>query len=399
MIIEILVALFLGVLAGTFTGLSPGIHINLIASILLATSTLISTISPIVLVVFIVSMAITHTFLDFIPSVLFGAPEEDNFLSILPGHEMLKKGKGYEAIVFTFYGSLFALPIILFFTPIFIYLLPYIYPLIKNLIPFVLIFVSCYSLLREKLFFSSLVVFLSSGLLGYLTLNLPVKEPLLPLLTGLFGLSSLMISISQEHSIPTQKIYPLTKIKLSKKEFLNSSIISFVAPFCSFLPGIGSGHAAFISSEILPQSKRGFLFLNGAANTIIMALSFLTLFSINRTRSGAAVAVQKLLNTLTPYNLIIILSTIILSSIISFFFGIYLSKKAVFLVNKIRYKTLSIIVIFLLLIINFVFSNFLGLIVLLTSTFIGIFCILSGSKRINLMGALIIPVVLYYLSN
>ena len=82
MILALLVALLLGCLIGTFTGLTPGIHVNLIGVILLSLP--LTKISPIYSLIFLVSMSITHTFLDFIPSIFLGAPDEDTSLSILP---------------------------------------------------------------------------------------------------------------------------------------------------------------------------------------------------------------------------------------------------------------------------------------------------------------------------
>jgi len=122
MILELVAALIVGILFGTATGLFPGIHINLVAVGLLALlgGAYFSGVESLVLVVFIVAMAVTHTFIDFIPSVFLGAPEEDSFLSVLPGHQLLKEGKGYEAVVLTLYGSLIALPIVLVFSLIFV---------------------------------------------------------------------------------------------------------------------------------------------------------------------------------------------------------------------------------------------------------------------------------------
>ena len=54
-------------------------------------------------------MAITHTFIDFIPSIFLGAPDEDSVLSILPGHKLLLKGYAYTGIILTLYGSATAL--------------------------------------------------------------------------------------------------------------------------------------------------------------------------------------------------------------------------------------------------------------------------------------------------
>lgn len=400
MLIEILIALVIGIIAGTFTGLAPGIHINLVAAILLASLASLTGIPLIALAVFIVAMSITHTFIDFIPSIFLGAPEEDTFLSILPGHEMLKEGQGFQAVVLTLYGSLFSLIIIIIFAPLFILFLPSIYETIKFLIPFILVFISVYLIFREDNLLLSLAVFLLAGFLGMASFNLPIKEPLLPLLSGLFGLSSLIISLQSSSPIPKQTLSPLKKIKLSRSEFKNASLASIIsAPICSFLPGIGSGHAATIGSELIPQNHKGFLFLIGSINTIIMALSFVTVFAIGKTRSGSAAAVKDILHLISSNDLIVILITIIVSGIASFFIGIKIAKFFVLSINKINYKKITLFVILILLIINMVFSNWLGLIILITATSLGIFCILSNSRRINLMGSLIIPVIVYYLMN
>jgi putative membrane protein len=114
MLIEIVLFLLLGILFGTLTGLIPGIHINLIGVLLVSASvSLFFSINPVYFVIFISSMAITHTFIDFIPSIFLGCPDTDTELSVLPGHELLKKGQGYQAILLTCYGSLAAIFILI----------------------------------------------------------------------------------------------------------------------------------------------------------------------------------------------------------------------------------------------------------------------------------------------
>lgn len=401
MLLQVFLSLLAGILAGTFTGLFPGIHINLVSALLLFSlpSSPLSPQTSLALAVFIVAMSITHTFLDFIPSVYLGAPEEDNFLSILPGHQLLQKGRGHEAVVLTLYGSLTAIPIILLVTPVFIFALPYLFEAIKAIIPYILIFASLYLIFKEENFILSLLIFLLAGLLGFLTFSLPVREPLLPLLSGLFGLSNLFISVKQETKMPAQKITPLKEITFPKKEFLKTSLAALIsAPLCSFLPGIGSGHAATIGSEMIKPTPRRFLFLVGAVNTIVMGLSFVTAYSIGKTRTGSAAAVSSLLQVISPFQLSIIIATIILSSIIAFILGVQLSKLASRFLNKIDYQLVTIAVILILFTVNIIFSNPLGLVVLLVASALGIFTILSESRRLNLMGCLLIPSIVYYLT-
>ncbi len=402
MLIEIIVALIVGVLAGTFTGLFPGIHINLVAAGLLASISYFSFVPNLGLVVFIVAMSITHTFIDFIPSIFLGVPNEDNFLSVLPGHEMLKEGKGFEAVVLTLYGGLFALFFIILFSFIFAKLLPYLFEYIKGTIPFILIFVSLYLIFREEKILIGFIVLLLSGFLGYFTFNLPVKEPLLPLLSGLFGVSGLIVSLKSKTKIPMQRNYSLREIGMDKKSFFRTGFAAAVAaPLCSFLPGIGSGQAAVIGSEIMGKeadNRRNFLFLVGAINTIVMSLSFVTAYSIQKGRTGSAAVVQEILGKISGLDLIVILIAIVISGIVAFFVGVGMAGFFSRNINKIDYGKVSWIILGLLFIVNLVLSNWIGLIVLATGSALGVFCILSGARRINLMGCLLIPSIVYYLS-
>lgn len=98
---ELFVLILAGCIAGVFTGLIPGIHMNTVSLSLVYVMADRSE-----LIFFIIPMSVVHTFVDFIPSVFFGAPEAENFLSVLPGHKMLLEGKGITAIKITVFGGL-----------------------------------------------------------------------------------------------------------------------------------------------------------------------------------------------------------------------------------------------------------------------------------------------------
>ena len=103
----IIIALVLGILCGIITGITPGIHVNLVSLLVLSSSTVLLQItSPVVLGVFIISLAITHTFLDALPSIYLGAPDEAQALNVLPGHRLLWNGEGHNAITYTVIGAL-----------------------------------------------------------------------------------------------------------------------------------------------------------------------------------------------------------------------------------------------------------------------------------------------------
>ena len=166
MLLELVLFLILGILAGTITGLAPGIHINLIGAALVSgTFSLLAGISPVYLIVFIVSMSISHVFIDFIPSIFLGAPEEGTELSVLPGHEMLKKGQGFHAINLTSLGCLYGLFIfILLIFPLY-FLSAFLKNIPEIIIALGLIAVSLNMILLEKKKFYAFFVFLLTGIL------------------------------------------------------------------------------------------------------------------------------------------------------------------------------------------------------------------------------------------
>ena len=88
--IQIIIGIIVGVGLGIFTGLSPGIHVNLISVLMFSVSAyLLKIVDPLILGIVIVSMAITHTFLDIIPSIFLGVPDDEEAIAALPSHRML----------------------------------------------------------------------------------------------------------------------------------------------------------------------------------------------------------------------------------------------------------------------------------------------------------------------
>ena len=394
MLIEILLFLLLGILAGTFTGLMPGIHINLIGALLVSASVSFLFFMPgLYFVVFITSMAITHTFVDFIPSVFLGCPDTDTELSVLPGHELLKEGKGHAAVMLTAYGGLAAIILTMILAFPLIVLVKKIYPMAQAFIPWILIFVSLIMVFLEKKKFYSLLAYSLAGILGLIVLNLEnLNQPLLPLLTGLFGASSLIFSIKTKTQIPEQT---LEQEKTSFRKPILGALIA--SPLCGFLPGLGSGQAAILGNTISKTDRKGFLVLLGATNTLVMAFSFLSLYAILKTRTGAAAAIKELIGIPSEKILILILIVALISGIISFFLtkklSAFFSKK----MNRINYTKLSVSTLIVLVAVVFLISGFLGLLAFAISAFTGIYCISLGVRRTQMMGCLLLPTIVLYL--
>lgn len=398
MIIEIIFSIAVGIFLGIITGLTPGIHINLVAAILLALSINLSDKIPVYyLAVSILSMSMTHIFLDSIPSIFLGAPDTDQILTVLPGHRLLLKGMGYQAVAIISLGALSAIVLAFILSPFTIWFIKIAFEFIKPYIGIVLILASIALIIRENHSkFWAFITFSLSGVLGLAAFNIDnLNEPLFPMLSGLFGISTLILSISQKITIPAQfKVFP----KISFKEIAKLTPLATVASsLFSFLPGLGSAQATILASSITKKlTTENFLFLNGGINAVNMLTSVLSLYAIDKARNGSIVVMSKLVE-LTKEKLIIFLIISLVVSIAAFFLSLFLASIFTKFIPKVNYKWLCISIIIFVSALAFYFSGLIGIFVLLTSTLLGLIPTLKNIGKNHLMGCLLLPIILYFL--
>ncbi len=396
--IEIILAIIIGCIAGIITGLIPGIHINTVTVLLISISAfLLELTSPLMLGVFIISMGIFHTFMNVIPSIFLGAPEEATALAVLPGHKLLLEGKGYEAVSLTIIGSLFGLYFVILIIPFMLVFIPGIYSYIKDYIAFILIFASIYLIIKDhKSRFWAFSVFFIAGILGIFVLNSPTINPLFPMLSGLFGLPTLITSIKEKTVVPKQKI---CKSNINKKEISKSVFSGLIASlFCGLLPGIGSAQAAIMGSSFSKKwTERTFLVLVGSIDTIVFFLSLIAFYTINKARSGAIVALSKLIENISLNDLFLFVGVSLIAAGLATILTLIVSKTSTRLITKMDYQKISIAIIIFIIILSIILSGFLGLYILIVSTFVGLLPIFKRINRSHLMGCLILPVILFFL--
>ncbi len=402
MFFSILVAIFLGCFAGIITGLIPGIHINLVSLLLVSVSGYFIGVHPILLGVFIIAMAVTHTFLDVIPSVFLGAPDADMALAVLPGHKLLMEGRGFEAVKLATIGSLLCLIGTIAIIPLLIGLVPKIYSFIQPYIGWILLFVVVFMILKEKVWKGwawGSYVFLITGILGIIVLvGLPnLKQPLFPMLSGLFGVSLLLISLFNNVKIPKQRISE--EIELSKGNL--AKVIgagTFSGSLTALFPGLGAAQAAIIGSQIVGKvGEYSFIVMIGGINTVNFVFSLVTLYALQKARNGAVVAVLDILKSIDLTGLIVFLAAALIAGGIATYLAMGLTRGFSKYITKINYQMLCWTVIALIFGLVFYFSSWLGLLVLVVSTFIGMIPSFVGVKKSLAMGCLMLPVILFFL--
>ncbi len=398
--IQLFLAILLGILSGIITGLIPGIHVNLISVLVITLSPfLLQLTTPLTLAIYIISLAITHSFLDSLPSIYLGAPDEAQALNVLPGHRLLHKGEGHNAIAYTLIGSLGSLLTGTLLFPLFIVGMLVIAPLIENYIGYILIAIMLYMILKDKQKrLRSLTAFLLSGALGIIVLTaIPnLTQPLFPLLSGLFGFSILLTSLAQSSKIPQQDFTkPLT---ITKKNTLKSvTAASGVGFLAAFLPGFGSSQAAIIATNIVGDiGDEGFLSLVGGINTANMLISIATAYILQKARNGAIVTVNSLLGELSLQHVIFFIFTALIVAGIATLLALTISKIFARIIVQINYVKIVLTILIFITFLTFYFDGFVGLLILLTATAIGLVTSYLEVGKNHLMGCLILPVILFF---
>ncbi|MBI5001744.1 MAG: tripartite tricarboxylate transporter permease [Euryarchaeota archaeon] len=529
----LLIAVFglLGFLVGLLTGMVPGLHLNNVVLILLAgqdalcafaaliVSSALAADMALAMASFIVALAVTHSFITFIPSSFLGAPDEKTSLSVLPAHRMVLEGRGYEAVRLSAIGGLAGLLISLSLIgavkmvmgePLNLYS-----GAIQGSVAFILVAIVAMLVMDERpkgrgsevvikgivvkggtepsisideaiaegkgtarisgavvkssgekelwlrggtgemrvvLEFGSMpdigasitimgklgrrrsgrawhwqrakamCAFLAAGALGA-ALLVPENAAsltctflptglvdsgaviLLPLFAGLFGLPTLITSIKGCARIPPQSTKKVKGMGNGGK--LRSSVSGALAGcMTGWLPGVSSAAATVVSRGRKGKgSPESYIVAMSAVNAANVIFNLIALFVIGKARSGAMKAVSDVMYPniegwasvfSVPEALLALLAVALAAGALSFAALLIVGRRAAKLMPRIPYRVLALCAIGFIIAMVSVFSGTLGLAILPTATLVGFLPHRLGVKKAHLMGALIVPTILFF---
>jgi putative membrane protein len=434
----------LGVLTGIATGLLPGLHVNNITLIMLSLSGSIIGMFAflqsyhisdpfifLLIAIFIVSLSISHTFHDCIPTTFLGAPDEDTALSVLPAHSLLLEGQGYEAVALSAMGSYGAiLCCFLLLYPIrFIIGSPlFFYETLRKIMFFVLLAITILMIGTEKgklelqglhgktpmilgMVFAAFL-FLLSGVFGLIILDFPVDSPiglsspvLFPALAGLFGTPTLLTSLLTKPAIPKQIVTPLEVDTKTKRSSIISVITGSLAGILvSIIPGITSSTGTIIAMNARGESEaRQTIVTLSSVNTACAFFVVIILYVILRSRSGATLAIMDLIpiegwsSLLMPASLLYFMIALLLAGTLSYFLTLKMGRIFAKHFDKAPYQLLVGATIALVVVLVYLFTGPFGVLILGVATAIGLLPVEWGVRRSHCMGVLLLPIMLFFL--
>jgi putative membrane protein len=409
-------ALIIGILIGIVSGLTPGIHVNVVASLMVAfySSASLDEKWSLPICIFIVAVSITHTFFDYLPSLFLGVPTDEVY-ALLPGQRLIKEGRGGEALKLSIEGSwrglLIALTVAIFCT---LLTLGGINPLasmediIKPILVWILLFISCILIITESNHFWAITLFLLSGLFGIIIFGTPLIAGgsssaftvLFPALSGLFGLSGLLQALSEETTKLPSQLKDMT-LNVSEDNINKATFMGvFAGIVVGLLPGLGAANAAtltlLLSKGKKSDTSRLYIVTTSAIQSADTVFGIAALYFIEKSRSGASVAIGSIIGEINASQTLLILTGMFVSGFLSY--SLLLKTWRIFfsIINHLNHRALTLAVIMFISTLVLMTTGFWGFVILIASTSLGLLPAIVKVKRTQLMGLFLIPVMLFF---
>ena len=396
--LEILLGVGIGVILGTISGIIPGVHANTLAGVLLGLqAVLLSLLGPLALAGAMFAALITHTFVDAIPSTFLGVPDADTSLAVLPAHALCLEGKGEEAVRIAALGSACAMILAVPLSVLCFLLLPAFQPYFDWWIGILLVAAVGYMIVTCEAPGWALAVFGVSGLLGLFALKYSYlswhgiggeSAILMPLLSGLFGISVLLTA--SRGRVPEQHF---SGISLDDRKVIRCSVLGTAAGIAvGWLPGLSTASANGVLASLIGYEKdrRGYILATNAANTANAFIGLAALFALSRMRNGVMAALAEL----PPQSMSALMVVGVLAACAAYLITIFFSRYA-HLLNGLDSSLLNRGVIAFIVILCILLTGPFGIFILILATAIGLVPHFINLPRVYGMGCIMIPVMFY----
>jgi putative membrane protein len=428
-----------GALAASVVSLVPALHIYNVAGIaVLGTVALGPLLPPEHLALFFLGLVTAYAILNTIPGIFLSAPDDSMVFVVLPGQKYLMQRRGYEAAVLTGVGSLGGIVVLALLAPIAPRLFPALRAILQRHMHWILWTVIAYMLISEwpkgsdrapaglrrwwdgwKSLAAGLLTFLLSGILGFLLMYrsiLPVAcayQNLLPAFVGLFAVPWVLQNLLARVELPSQ--FVAQDVDATPWLFLRGTFAGALGGlFAAFFPVVTGGIGGFIAGHATAQrDDRLFIISQGASKVVYYVGGFLFFFvpRLHLTRGGMAWMLSTLWSSHTPQMYYLAVAAMVLTGGLSFLMLLALTRVTIALVRRVHYRWISAGTLATLLGIVVTIpalaelagggtadlalrASLGGLLICAVSTGIGLVPVLWGSRRMNCMGVLLLPIAL-----
>jgi putative membrane protein len=416
------------VLAGTvlscLLAILPGLHIynvmGLAAMFLYSLNGSGLAAMPEVYIPFMIGLVTGWSVLNTIPSVLLGAPDESAIFTVLPGQKYLMTGRGYEGTMIIGAGSLIGIFMLVFiigpfapkYLPVVRYVLnPHMHWILWVIITFILMtewpkggnkgpagwrkFFDAWSTLG-----AGLLTFFLSGLLGFILLYRPAVsidnafQNIMPAFVGLFAIPWCLLNAVSGAKVPEQHVRDT--LNINGDLLLRSGIAGGIGGgFAAFFPVVTGGIGGLLAGHATAQRDERIFMMSQGVSKVVYYTGALMLFfvpGLYLTRGGGAWILKGLYTPHTWGDYYLALGSIALSGAVSFLLMSPLTQWTLKLMKVVDYRLISIFALGIIIALVFSITGWTGLFIMSVATGIGLIPVLFGSRRLNCLGVLLLPI-------
>lgn len=400
----------------------PALHIYNVAGLLfLAGGRLSGWMRDDQLAMFFLGLITGYAILNTIPSIFLSAPDDSMIFIVLPGQKYLLQGRGYEAAILTGLGSLAAIAAMVLFSPLAAVIFPTLRSILSPHLGWILAAVMAYMLMSEWPKASDrkptplgrlaeawtglgagLLTFLLSGLLGFALMYrslVPTEiafQNLLPAFVGLFAIPWVLLNIVARVQIPRQHI--AGSLDVTPELIARGTLAGLLGGgFAAFFPVVTGGIGGFLAGHATAQrDDRLFILSQGAGKAVYYIGGFLLFFipGFNLTRGGMAWMLSTIYRPDTPRLYFTAMAAAAVAGAVAFLLLFPLTRLVIRLLEKVSYQAISAVTLVILLVLVTALTGWGGGLIALVAAGIGLIPVVWGSRRMNGMGVLLLPMVL-----
>lgn len=228
---------------------------------------------------------------------------------------------------------------------------------------------------------------------------------LLCMFTGLFGVSTLLYSLSQRSVVPVQN--PDHSLNIDNNILRGIFAGGIAGSILGFLPGMGPAQGSILAQEIsgggdTGEDKDSFLVAMSGVNVSDTLFSLIAIYLIGNPRSGIAVYMDKLIETFNYQHLILYIFVSITAVSLALVLCLKLGDLVSEYIQHLNYSKLSWVVMIFMSFLVVLFAlmehaNILFIIlVYATAVALGLLPHYLDINKSNLMGVLIVPAIVIY---
>lgn len=412
----------IGTLLASTLALVPALHVyNVAALFILLGLRFPQLVSGDALAMLLLGMVVGYAMLNTVSAIFLGAPDDSTVFIVLPGQKYLLQSRGYEAAVLTGIGGLGGVAVLVLLAPVISNVLATIRPIVLPHLHWILAAIVAYMLLAEwpkggdqgrtpmarlldawKGLGAGLLTFVLSGILGIVLMYkspIPTEvsfQNLMPAFVGLFAVPWLLENIVSGTEIPPQHI--ARSVDAPPGLILRGVFSGALGGlFAAFFPVVTGGIGGYLAGHATAQrDDRVFIISQGACKFLyyVGAFWFFFLPAARITKGGMA---GMLSTVYTPGEAALsftALAVVVLCGVLSFFLLLGYARAAVWLVSRVNYRYLSLLTLIVVLALVAGLTGWAGLAITAIAAPIGALPVLWGSRRLNALGVILVPITL-----